>query len=64
LTAVAVWDHKPTPGELLARRLETGWQPTPSRLKSGPAIDGQECGDVARTDFEAVADKRACGIRN
>ena len=40
LTAVAVWDHKPTSDELLAWRLEHGWKPTPTRLQGGAAILG------------------------
>lgn len=40
LTAVAVWREKPSTQELLQRRLEEGWRPTPSRLITGPAILG------------------------
>jgi len=40
LTAVAVWPEKPTADELLRWRLKEGWQPTPTRLQSGPAILG------------------------
>jgi hypothetical protein len=35
-----VFDHKPSPDELLAWHLEGGWTPTPSLLRGGPAIDG------------------------
>jgi hypothetical protein len=40
LTAVAVWDHKPSADELLTRRVELGYAPTPSLLKDGAAVLG------------------------
>jgi len=40
LTAGAVWDHKPSPDELLQKRLADGWMPTSTALKEGPAILG------------------------
>jgi hypothetical protein len=40
LTAVAVWGHKPTADELLARRVTLGWTPTCSLLKDGPRVLG------------------------
>ncbi|MCI0464616.1 MAG: hypothetical protein L0Z62_47425 [Gemmataceae bacterium] len=40
LTAVAVWPTKPTPDQLLQRRLEDGWEPTATPLQSGPAFLG------------------------
>jgi hypothetical protein len=40
LAAVAAWDHKPSADELLARRLELGWQPTCSLLKEGAKVLG------------------------
>jgi len=40
VTAVAVFDHRPTPRELLERRLERGWRPTVSRLRSGERVEG------------------------
>jgi hypothetical protein len=40
LTAVAVWDHKPTADELLALRVQHGWQPTLTPLQGGPAVLG------------------------
>lgn len=40
MTAVAVFDHKPTAQELLERRLERGWRPTPSALKVGHRVLG------------------------
>jgi hypothetical protein len=40
VTAVAVFDHRPTAAELLSRRLERGWRPTPSALKDGARVLG------------------------
>jgi hypothetical protein len=40
LTAVAVWDHKPSADELLAFRVEAGWRPTLTPLQTGPAVLG------------------------
>jgi hypothetical protein len=40
LTAVAVWEHKPTADELLTYRLSIGWKPTCSLLQSGPIVLG------------------------
>ena len=40
MTAVAVWDHAPSAAELLADRLERGWQPTPTDTVDGPRILG------------------------
>ncbi|HMV82961.1 MAG TPA: hypothetical protein PLD20_06795 [Blastocatellia bacterium] len=35
-----MWDHRPSADELLAARLETGWQPTVSPLREGDQILG------------------------
>jgi hypothetical protein len=40
VAGVTVWDHRPSPDELLQRRLADGWQPTPTDLRSGPAVLG------------------------
>ena len=40
LTAVAVWDHRPTPKELLDDRLARGWRPLPSPVNEGPKVLG------------------------
>jgi hypothetical protein len=40
ITAVAVWDRIPSADELLAKRLESGWQPRPSMLKDGDRVVG------------------------
>ena len=37
---VSVWDHVPTANELLHCRLQSGWTPTASELRSGPQILG------------------------
>jgi hypothetical protein len=47
LTAVAVWDHKPTADELLERRLKEGWTSTPSRMKDGPRVLGHAACAIA-----------------
>jgi len=35
VTAVAVWDHRPSADELLQARLDAGWTPTPTALRDG-----------------------------
>ncbi|MBL8864773.1 MAG: hypothetical protein KF873_13230 [Gemmataceae bacterium] len=40
MTAVAVWDHRPTPDELLDACFSRGWKPEATAMKSGPAILG------------------------
>jgi hypothetical protein len=40
VTAVAVWDHKPTADELLAARLARGWHPTATATVEGKVILG------------------------
>jgi hypothetical protein len=40
VTAVAVWDHKPTAQELLEARIEGGWKPTLSDLQDGNRVLG------------------------
>ncbi|MEZ4409598.1 MAG: hypothetical protein R3A52_24470 [Polyangiales bacterium] len=35
-----MWSERPTPAALLAARVERGWLPTPSPLKSGPTVMG------------------------
>ena len=53
--SVSVWDHRPTNEELLGKRLERGWRPTPSRLQSGDAVLG-----YAACVFDAYDDADAC----
>jgi hypothetical protein len=40
LTAVAVWPHKPSADELLARRVKDGWEPATTSLKQRPTVLG------------------------
>jgi hypothetical protein len=40
ITGVSVWAHRPTPQEILDRRLENGWRPRPSLLKEGDVVEG------------------------
>jgi hypothetical protein len=40
VTAVAVWDHRPTASELLDHRLARGWSPTPTATREGPVVLG------------------------
>ncbi len=38
--AVAIWHHRPTPAELLERRLAHGWRPTPTATVDGNIVLG------------------------
>jgi hypothetical protein len=38
--SVALWDHEPTADELLTRRLERGWKPTPTATRDGKVVLG------------------------
>jgi hypothetical protein len=40
VTAVAVWDHRPTADELLEARLARGWSPSATALLEGEVILG------------------------
>ncbi|MFO0650801.1 MAG: hypothetical protein U0326_31545 [Polyangiales bacterium] len=40
MTAVAVWDHRPTDAELLDARLASGWEPTPTATRDGAKVLG------------------------
>jgi hypothetical protein len=40
VTAVAVWDHRPTARELLDQRLADGWRPTATGTRAGEKILG------------------------
>ncbi len=40
VTAVAVWNQRPTADELLEARLARGWSPTPTAMKDGHVILG------------------------
>jgi len=51
VTAVAVFDHHPDAAELLARRLDRGWRPTPTALRDGERVLGYAaCLVTARHD--------------
>ena len=50
MTAVAVFDHRPDAAELLARRLERGWHPTPSALRGGERVLGYAACAVRELD--------------
>jgi hypothetical protein len=38
--AVAIWDHRPEPSELLDRRVARGWRPEPTRTRQGDVVLG------------------------
>jgi hypothetical protein len=38
--AVSVWDRKPSPHDVLEKRLAMGWEPTPSEHQDGPVVEG------------------------
>ncbi|WP_210420075.1 hypothetical protein [Aquisphaera giovannonii] len=40
VAAVAVWDHRPSAGELLGARLGRGWAPTATELIEGDVVLG------------------------
>jgi len=40
VTAVAVWDHRPSAEELLRERLAAGYAPHPSPLRNGARVLG------------------------
>jgi hypothetical protein len=40
VTAVAVWDHRPSADELLEARLERGWSPTATATVDGELVLG------------------------
>jgi hypothetical protein len=48
--AVAIWDHRPTPKELLDRRLASGWRPTPTATVEGDVILGYAACSSGRLD--------------
>jgi hypothetical protein len=58
VAAVAVWNHRPTPEELLDVRLAAGWKPTPSLLKEGEKVLGYAACVFKQTDLHA---KRTSG---
>jgi hypothetical protein len=48
VTAVAVWDYRPEPRELLKARMTRGWQPTPTATRDGNIILGYAACAVPR----------------
>lgn len=60
MTAVAVWDHAPTPDELLAARLAAGWRPTASKLRAGDQVLGHAA-KVPRAEW--TKGPGACQVR-
>ncbi|MEO8295527.1 MAG: hypothetical protein ABI613_08440 [Gemmatimonadota bacterium] len=40
MTAVAVWPERPAHQAMLNARVARGWRPTPTALKTGPAVLG------------------------
>ena len=48
--AVAIWDHLPSPGELLQRRIERGWRPTPTATIDGDIVLGYAACTSGRLD--------------
>ncbi|WP_161967344.1 hypothetical protein [Fimbriiglobus ruber] len=48
MTAVAVWDHRPTPDELLDARLARGWEATTTATVNGDIILGHAACRVPR----------------
>jgi hypothetical protein len=48
--AVATWDHLPSPGELLERRIERGWRPTPTATIDGEVVLGYAACTSGRLD--------------
>jgi hypothetical protein len=56
LTAVAVWPQKPTPDQLLQRRLADGWEPTLTPLQQGAAVLGHAACAVGPTAALALPD--------
>jgi len=40
VTAVAVWEQRPTADQLLDARLARGWRPTATAMQDGPRVLG------------------------
>jgi hypothetical protein len=54
--AVAIWNHRPTPNELLDRRLAGGWRPTPTATVEGDIILGYAACSSGRLDVRGLGD--------
>jgi hypothetical protein len=62
LTAVAVWPQKPTPDQLLERRLADGWMPTLTPLQQGAAVLGHAAclaGNAMRPNIPPCTDGKS-----
>jgi hypothetical protein len=57
--AVAIWEHRPTPNELLDRRLAGGWRPTPTATVEGDVILGYAACSSGRLDLCGPGDAMA-----
>ena len=55
ITAVAVWDHRPTPDEILGARMSAGWTPRPSLLKAGDRVVGHAACSMTNVAPERVS---------
>lgn len=53
--AVAIWNHKPSADELLARRLHRGWAPRTSSTTRGHVVMGHAACLLGQ-GMQAVAD--------
>jgi hypothetical protein len=54
--AVAIWNHRPSPQELLDRRLERGWRPTPTATVEGDIILGYAARPSGRFEIPGARD--------
>jgi hypothetical protein len=50
--AVAIFDHQPSAWELLDRRFERGWRPTPTATRDGDVILGYAACRVSNGSVE------------
>jgi hypothetical protein len=52
--AVAIWDHRPLPQELLDGRLARGWRPTPTATIDGDVVLGYAACASSRLDVSGA----------
>jgi hypothetical protein len=57
--AVAIWDHWPSPQQLLDRRLQRGWRPTPTATVEGDVILGYAACSSGGIDVRGPGDSVA-----
>ena len=48
ILGLSVWEHKPSPDELLEARVQRGWTPTASELQTGAEVLGHAACLVTR----------------